>query len=78
MWSAKSKYLARLQAIVVQLRDSVLVLFVNVPRTTSKDAMDMVLVTQYFDTMKEIGALSESNSFFITHEPGAVKDCFID
>ena len=34
----------------------------------------MVLVTQYFITMKEIGALSESNSVFITHGPGTVKD----
>ena len=47
---------------------------VNVPRATSKDFMDMLLVTQYLVTMKEIGALSESNSVFITHGPGAVKD----
>ena len=55
-----------------------LALSVNVPGTTSKDVMDMVLVTQYFDAMKEIGALSISNSIFITHGPGAVKDCFTD
>ena len=42
--------------------------------TTSKDIMDMVLVTQYFVTMKEIGTLSEYNSVFVTHKPGAVKD----
>ena len=42
--------------------------------TTSKDIMDMVLVTQYFVTMKEIGKLSEYNSVFVTHKPGAVKD----
>ena len=46
----------------------------NVPGTTSKDFLDMVLVTQYFATMKEIGALSESNPVFITHGPGTVKD----
>ena len=46
----------------------------NVPGTTSKDFMDMVLVTQYFVTMKEIGALSEFNSVFITHGPGTMKD----
>ena len=38
------------------LRDSVLVFSVNVPGTTSKDVMDVVLVT--LDTMKEVGALS--------------------
>ena len=42
--------------------------------TTSKDIMDMVQVTQYFVTMKEIGTLSEYNSVFVTHKPGAVKD----
>ena len=40
------------------LRDSVLVFSVNVPGTTSKDVMDVVLVPQYLDTMKEVGALS--------------------
>ena len=55
-----------------------LALSVNVRGTTSKDVMDLVLVTQYFDAMKEIGALSVSNSIFITRGPGAVKDCFTD
>lgn len=77
---AESKYLAGLgiarqrQAIVDGLRDSVLAFSVNVPGTTAKDVMDMVLVTQYFDTMKEIGASSKSTSVFIPHGPGAVKD----
>ncbi|KAK7342114.1 hypothetical protein VNO80_25057 [Phaseolus coccineus] len=46
----------------------------NVPGTSSKDVMDMVLVTQYFDTLKEIGASSKSNSVFVPHGPGAVRD----
>ncbi|KAK4786196.1 hypothetical protein SAY86_002885 [Trapa natans] len=77
---AESKYLAGLgiarqrQAIVDGLRDSVLAFSENVPGTTSKDVMDMVLVTQYFDTLKEIGASSKSSSIFIPHGPGAIKD----
>ncbi|KAJ4959812.1 hypothetical protein NE237_019722 [Protea cynaroides] len=62
------------QAIVDGLRDSVLGFSVNVPGTTAKDVMDMVLVTQYFDTMKEIGASSKSSAVFIPHGPGAVRD----
>ncbi|KAJ8452359.1 hypothetical protein Cgig2_006164 [Carnegiea gigantea] len=62
------------QAIVDGLRDSVLGFSVNVPGTTAKDVMDMVLVTQYFDTMKEIGAASKSSAVFIPHGPGAVRD----
>lgn len=77
---AEAKYLAGLgiarqrQAIVDGLRDSVLGFASNVPGTSSKDVMDMVLVTQYFDTMKEIGASSKSSSVFIPHGPGAVRD----
>lgn len=77
---AESKYLAGVgiarqrQAIVDGLRDSVLAFSENVPGTTAKDIMDMVLVTQYFDTMREIGASSKSSSVFIPHGPGAVKD----
>ncbi|KAL2464538.1 Hypersensitive-induced response protein 1 [Forsythia ovata] len=77
---AESKYLSGLgiarqrQAIVDGLSDSVLAFSANVPGTTSKDVMDMVLVTQYFDTMKEIGASSKSSAVFIPHGPGAVKD----
>ncbi|KAI5419908.1 HIR complex subunit [Lathyrus oleraceus] len=77
---AESKYLAGLgiarqrQAIVDGLRDSVVAFAENVPGTSSKDVMDMVLVTQYFDTLKEIGASSKSNSIFVPHGPGAVKD----
>ncbi|XAR71226.1 hypothetical protein NMG60_11028394 [Bertholletia excelsa] len=77
---AESKYLSGLgiarqrQAIVDGLRDSVLAFSENVPGTSAKDVMDMVLVTQYFDTMKEIGAASKSSAVFIPHGPGAVRD----
>ncbi|KAK2966938.1 hypothetical protein RJ640_002123 [Escallonia rubra] len=77
---AESKYLAGLgiarqrQAIVDGLRDSVLGFSVNVPGTSARDVMDMVLITQYFDTMKEIGATSKSSAVFVPHGPGAVRD----
>lgn len=77
---AESKYLSGLgisrqrQAIVDGLRDSVLAFSENVPGTTSKDIIDMILVTQYFDTMKDIGASSKASSVFIPHGPGAVTD----
>jgi len=56
------------------LRDSVLSFSFNVLGTTAKDVMDMVLVTQYFDMMEEIGASSKSSSVFIPHGPGTVCD----
>ncbi|KAL1811140.1 hypothetical protein ACET3Z_021205 [Daucus carota] len=39
----------------------------NVPGTFAKDVMDMVLVTRYFDTMKEISASSKSAAIFVPH-----------
>lgn len=77
---AESKYLNGMgiarqrQAIVDGLRDSVIGFSVNVPGTTAKDVMDMVLITQYFDTMKEIGATSKTSAVFIPHGPGVVRD----
>ncbi|GMY13578.1 hypersensitive-induced response protein 1-like [Fagus crenata] len=77
---AESKYLSGVgiarqrQAIVDGLRESVIGFSVNVPGTTAKDVLDMVLITQYFDTMKEIGAHSKSSAVFIPHGPGNVRD----
>ena len=77
---AESKFLSgqgiarQRQAIVNGLRESVLGFSHEVPGTTPKDVMDMVMLTQYFDTMKDIGAHSKSNAIFIPHGPGAVSD----
>jgi regulator of protease activity HflC (stomatin/prohibitin superfamily) len=62
------------QAITEGLRESVLLFSNNVPGTTSKDVMDLVLITQYFDTMKEIGAGSKNTTVFLPHGPGHVQD----
>lgn len=77
---AESKYLSGVgiarqrQAIVDGLRDSVAGFAVHVPGTTAKDVLDMILLTQYFDTMKEIGGTSKTSAVFIPHGPGAVHD----
>jgi regulator of protease activity HflC (stomatin/prohibitin superfamily) len=62
------------QAIVDGLQESVLAFANNVPGTSPKEVMDMVLVTQYFDTLKEIGSNSRNTAVFIPHGPGAVCD----
>ncbi|KAH9540709.1 hypothetical protein CY35_14G020600 [Sphagnum magellanicum] len=56
------------------LSESVLAFANNVPGTSLKEVMDMVLVTQYFDTLKEIGSNSRNTAVFIPHGPGAVRD----
>jgi regulator of protease activity HflC (stomatin/prohibitin superfamily) len=39
-----------------------------------KEVMQLVLVTQYFDTLKAIGETDRTNTLFLSHSPGAVKD----
>lgn len=57
-------------AIVAGLRDSVDEFQRSVPGTTAKDVMNLVLMTQYFDMLKEIGASTKSTAVLIPHSPG--------
>ena len=58
------------KAIVAGLRESVDEFQKSVPGTTAKDVMNLVLMTQYFDMLKEIGASSRTNAILIPHSPG--------
>jgi regulator of protease activity HflC (stomatin/prohibitin superfamily) len=62
------------KAIVEGLRDSVDEFQRSVPGTTAKDVMNLVLMTQYFDTLKEIGASSRTNTILIPHSPGNLSN----
>jgi regulator of protease activity HflC (stomatin/prohibitin superfamily) len=41
---------------------------------SSRDVMQLVLVTQYFDTLKSIGENDKTNTLFLSHSPAAVKE----
>src|SRR5579863_169072 len=41
--------------------------------STTSDVMQLVLVTQYFDTLKSIGESDKTNTLFLSHSPGAVQ-----
>ncbi|EFJ08723.1 hypothetical protein SELMODRAFT_269623 [Selaginella moellendorffii] len=77
---AESKYLSGVgvarqrQAITDGLRESVLTFSQDVPGTSAKEVMEMVMVTQYFDTLKDIGASSKTSAVFIPHGPAHVSD----
>jgi regulator of protease activity HflC (stomatin/prohibitin superfamily) len=64
------------KAIIEGLKESVESFSAAVEGTTPKDVMMLVLVTQYLDTMKEIGAQDRSNTIFVSHSPAAVGDLF--
>jgi len=62
------------QAIVDGLQESVNLFTKGVPGADPSTVMDMIMITQYFDTMKDIGSNSRSNAIFMPHQPGAVAD----
>jgi regulator of protease activity HflC (stomatin/prohibitin superfamily) len=61
-------------AIVSGLKDSVEEFVRQVPGLSQKDVMEMVLLIQYIDTLKEIAGSSKSNVIFVPHSPGNVAD----
>jgi len=68
---AESKYLGGVgiarqrKAIAEGMRDTVIAFTEKVPDSTPQEIMDLVLVTQYFDTLKEIGEKSRASTIFL-------------
>jgi regulator of protease activity HflC (stomatin/prohibitin superfamily) len=62
------------RAIVDGLRESVDEFQKSVAGASAQDVMNLVLMTQYFDTLKEIGAASKTNTILIPHSPGNLTD----
>jgi regulator of protease activity HflC (stomatin/prohibitin superfamily) len=62
------------KAIISGLRDSVEAFKESVEGASAKDVMALVLMTQYFDTLKEIGSQDKSNIIFMPNSPGAMPE----
>ena len=62
------------KAIIEGLQVSVEQFQKAVEGASSKEVMQLVLVTQYFDTLKSIGENDKTNTLFLSHSPAAVKD----
>jgi regulator of protease activity HflC (stomatin/prohibitin superfamily) len=62
------------KAIVEGLKMSVDDFQKAVEGANAKDVMALVLMTQYFDTLKDIGATAKSNTIMMPHSPGALGD----
>lgn len=61
-------------AIIDGLKESVDDFQKSIPGSSPQDVMNLVLMTQYFDTLKEIGADSKTNTLLIPHGPGAMNN----
>jgi regulator of protease activity HflC (stomatin/prohibitin superfamily) len=62
------------RAIIEGLKESVESFNKGIHGTKAEDVMNLVLMTQYFDTLKEIGLAGKSNTILIPHSPGGMGD----
>src|SRR5580704_7254856 len=62
------------RAIIDGLQGSIEQFQKVVAGTSTSEVMQLVLVTQYFDTIKSIGEGDKTNTLFLSHAPGAVRD----
>jgi regulator of protease activity HflC (stomatin/prohibitin superfamily) len=61
------------RAIVEGLRSSIEDFQKSLGDASAKEVMQLVLVTQYFDTLKAIGETNKTNTLFLSHAPGSVQ-----
>jgi regulator of protease activity HflC (stomatin/prohibitin superfamily) len=62
------------KAIIEGLQTSVEGFQKAVGGASAVEVMQLVLVTQYFDTLKSIGENDKTSTLFLTHSPSSVKD----
>jgi regulator of protease activity HflC (stomatin/prohibitin superfamily) len=62
------------KAIIEGLRTSVESFSKSVEGTSAQDVMNLVMMTQYFDTLKDIGLTGNSNTILIPHSPSGMSD----
>ena len=60
--------------IVRGFKESVADFQQSLQTVSHEEVMQFVLMTQYFDTIKDIGANSKNSSILIPHSPGAMRD----
>ena len=62
------------KAIIEGLQSSIEQFQKVVEGASAREVMQLVMVTQYFDTLKSIGENDKTNTLFLSHAPGAVKE----
>lgn len=62
------------KAIIEGLKESVESFNSQIEGTKAEDVMNLVLMTQYFDTIKDIGLSGKGNTILIPHSPGGMQD----
>jgi regulator of protease activity HflC (stomatin/prohibitin superfamily) len=62
------------KAIVKGYKESIQDFVKGIPVSSAREVMDMVVVTQYFDTLERLGTDARSKVIFLPSTPGAVGD----
>jgi regulator of protease activity HflC (stomatin/prohibitin superfamily) len=62
------------KAIIDGLGESVENFEQAVPGASINDVMQLILMTQYFDMLKEVGASSRGNTILLPHTPGGLAE----
>ncbi len=62
------------RAIVEGLRESVGEFQQSVKGASAQEVLNLILLTQYFDTLKELGQNGHTNTIMLPHSPGALGD----
>jgi regulator of protease activity HflC (stomatin/prohibitin superfamily) len=62
------------KAIMDGLKDSLTDFQAHIPGVNHEAIMHLILMTQYFDTLKEMGTSGKMNTIMIPHGPGALTD----
>jgi regulator of protease activity HflC (stomatin/prohibitin superfamily) len=65
---------AERQAIIDGLSASIEHFQQGVPGASAEDVMALVLLTQYFDTLRDIGTRGGTNTLFLPNSPGAAGE----
>ena len=64
------------KAIIDGLKDSLTDFQTQVPGTDTHDVMSLILMAQYFDTLKEMGATGRMNTILIPHSPSSLHELY--
>jgi regulator of protease activity HflC (stomatin/prohibitin superfamily) len=62
------------RAIVKGYKESIQDFVAGLPMSSATEVMNMVIITQYFDTLDRLGADARSKIIFLPNTPGAVGD----
>lgn len=64
------------RAIMEGLKESLGEFQKQIGDTSPRDAMTLIMMAQYFDTLKDLGLHSQQNTILIPHSPSAMNDFF--